>query len=117
MSVVEVGKGSDRIEMLGYDLFEVISEGETESVDVVIKHLEDADLVHYLLDKYKDHFSLVCEGCPYDLNEWEEVFKSYSYLTFGHDISRKMGIRNREKDGLLVVMYIILQEVSERKYK
>lgn len=117
MSIVEIGKGSDRIEMLGYDLLTVISEGKTESVDVVIKHLEDADLVHYLIDKYKDFFSLAYEGCPYNLDEWEKVFEQYSYLTFGHDVSRKMGLCNQEKDGLLVVMNIILQEISERKYK
>lgn len=117
MSIVEIGKGSDRIEMLGYDLLTVISEGKTESVDVVIKHLGDADLVHYLVDKYKDYFSLVYEGCPYNLDEWEKVFEPYSYLTFGHDVSRKMGLRNQEKDGLFVVMNIILQEISERKYK
>lgn len=117
MSIVEIGKGSDRIEMLGYDLLTVISEGKTESVDVVIKHLGDADLVHYLIDKYKDFFSLAYEGCPYNLDEWEKVFEQYSYLTFGHDVSRKMGLCNQEKDGLLVVMNIILQEISERKYK
>ena len=39
MSIVEIGKGSDRIEMLGYDLLTVISEGKTESVDVVIKQI------------------------------------------------------------------------------
>ena len=106
MSIVEIGKGSDRIEMLGYDLLTVISEGKTESVDVVIKHLGDADL-----------FSLAYEGCPYNLDEWEKVFEQYSNLTFGHDVSRKMGLCNQEKDGLLVVMNIILQEISERKYK
>ena len=36
MSVVEVGKGSDRIEMLGYDLLSIISEGKTESVNEVM---------------------------------------------------------------------------------
>lgn len=117
MSIVEVGKGSDRIEMLGYDVLSIISDGKTESVDVVIKHLEDADLVHYLVDKYKESFNLVYEGCPYDLDEWEKVFAPYSYLTFGHDVSRKMGLCNQEKDGLLVIMNIILQEISERKYK
>ena len=117
MSITEVGKGSDRIEMLGYDLIPVISEGKTESVDTIIEHLENADLVHYLMNKYKDDFSIVREGCVYDLNEWEKVFEQYSYITFGHDVSRKMGLYNREKDGLLVVMTIILQEVAERIYK
>lgn len=28
MSIVEVGKGSDRLEMLGYDLLSIISEGK-----------------------------------------------------------------------------------------
>lgn len=117
MSIVEVGKGSDRLEMLGYDVLAIISEGKTESVDAVIKHMEDEDLVHYLADKYKDYFSSVSEKSPYNLNEWEKVFAQYSYLTFGHDVRRKMGFCNEEKDGLLVIMEIILQEISDRKYK
>lgn len=117
MSITEIGKGNDRIEMLGYDILSILSEGKTESVDVIIKHLEDGDLVHYLIDEYRDYFSLVYEGCPYDLDEWEKVFSKYSYLTFGHDVSRKMEINNQEEGGLLVVMNIILEEVSGRRYK
>ena len=76
-----------------------------------------AEFSFSLVDKYKDFFSLVYEGCPYNLDEWEKVFEPYSYLTFGHDVSRKMGLCKQEKDGLLVVMNIILQEISARKYK
>ena len=115
--ITEPGKWNDRIEMLGYDILSLISEGKTESVNVMINHLENRDVVHYLVEKYKGQMALVYEGCPYDLDEWEQVFAQYSYLTFGHDVTRKMGLYNEEADGFLVLMNIILQEVAERTYK
>lgn len=69
------------------------------------------------MEKYEKEMYLVCEGCSYNLNDWEKVLGQYSYMTFGHDIRRKMGIVNEEKDGLLVLLNIILAEVSSRKYK
>ncbi len=115
--ITEYGKWNDRIEMLGYDILSLISDGKTETVNEIIKHFENEDVVHYIAKKYKGQMSFVCEGCQYDLNEWEKVFAQYSYMTFGHDVERKMGYCNEETDGLLVLINIILQEVSNRKYK
>lgn len=38
-------------------------------------------------------------------------------MTYGHDVRRKMGLIDKEKDGLLLLLSIILDEVSNRKYK
>lgn len=115
--ITEYGKWNDRIEMLGYDVLALIADGKTESVNEIIKHFEDEDIVHYLIEKYKGQMPLVYEGCPYDINEWEKVFAQYSYMTFRHDVERKMGFCNEETDGFLVLIEIILEEVSNRKYK
>ena len=115
--ITEYGKWNDRIEMLGYDILDLRSNGNIESVNEIIKHFENEDVVHYLISKYKGKMSFVCEGCTYDLNEWEKVFAQYSYMTFHHDVQRKMGFCNEKTDGLLVLMSIILSEVSERRYK
>lgn len=115
--ITEYGKWNDRLEMLGYEVLKLVSSGKTETVDAIIEHFGNKDVVHYLANKYKEYMDYVYEGCTYDLDEWEKVLEQYSYLTFGHDVKRKMGYCNKEKDGLLVLLNIILQEVSERKYK
>lgn len=76
-----------------------------------------SDVVHYLVDKYGDKMSVVNYGCPYDLDEWEKVLYDYSYMTFGHDVQRKLGIQNQETDGLLMLVAVILEEVSGRRYE
>jgi len=38
-------------------------------------------------------------------------------MTFGHDARRKMGIQKEEDEGLLMLLHVILQEVSARRYK
>jgi hypothetical protein len=117
MEYTEYGKGNDRLEMLGYDVVSLISNGKKESVEQVIKKMGESKLIHYLMEKYKDNLFLIHEGCPYNLDEWEKVLYQYSYLTFGHDVRRKMGIVNEDTDGLLVLLNIILEEVSGRRYK
>lgn len=113
----EIGKWNDRLEMFGYDIMSLISLGESERVDDIISHFEDGDVVRYIMNKYKENMTFVYEGCPYNINDWEEVFEQYSYMTYGHDVRRKMGLIDKEKDGLLLLLSIILDEVSNRKYK
>lgn len=113
----EIGTWNDRLEMLGYEIISLISDGKKENVNEIIKHFEESNVVHYLIKKYEKEMFIVHEGCPYNLNDWEKVLGQYCYMTFGHDVSRKMGIVNEETDGLLMLLYIILGEVSSRKYK
>jgi hypothetical protein len=113
----EVGTWNDRLEMLGYDIVALISHGKKESVNEIIRHFEESNVVRYLMKKYEKEMFIVYEGCPYNFNDWEKVLGQYSYMTFGHDVNRKMGIINEETDGLLMLLNIILDEVSSRKYK
>lgn len=117
MGETEIGKGSDRLEFFGYEIISLISSGETESVEKVIQTLWESNTVHYILEKYKDKIVWLSGNTLYDLNEWEKVLNQYSYITFNSDVRRKMGIYNKDTDGLLVLINIILQEISERKYK
>lgn len=91
--------------------------GATESVNDIIKQMEEANTVKYLMNKYKDNLYFVCKGYSYNLTDLEKVLEQYSYITFGHDVETKMGIVNEEKDGLLMLLNVILNEVSSRRYK
>lgn len=117
MKYTEVGHGSDRLEMLGYDILALISDGQTESVNDIIAHFENKNVVNYLMSKYKGKLSLITENCPYNIDDWEELFEQDSYITFGHDVSRKFGLCNEEKDGLLLMVSLILEKVAQRKYQ
>ena len=108
--------GSDRIEALGYDIISLISRGEKESVEDVIMHLGNKNIVHYLIDTYKDKMFFINNNFLYDLNDWEEMFYQHD-ISFNHDVSRKMGIRNEETDGLLVLLNLIIQEIVDRTYE
>lgn len=106
--------GAERLEILGYEILHLISKGYKEDFDTIIKHLEDGTLMSYFVEKYKSELSVVSYDSPYDLNEWEKVLDEYSYLGFHHDVIRKMGIVNKD-DGLLVLVFVILEIVSNRK--
>ncbi len=109
-------KGAERLEMLGYDIIHLISHGYKENFDTIIEKLEQGSLLEYLLDKYSEELCFISfdTNSPYDPNEWEKVLDEYSYIEFHHNAERKMGIENKE-DGLLVLLNIILEIVSNRK--
>ena len=94
----------------------MISKGKKETVDNIIEHLWNKDIVHYIINTYENDMCRISENSRYDINDWEEIFYQFSYITFNSDVSRKMGIVNEETDGLLVLLNIILQIVSERTY-
>jgi len=65
--ITEHGKWNDRLEMLGYDIVALISGGEKESVNDLIKHFQQEDTVHYLMDKYKEKMFIIHEKCTYNI--------------------------------------------------
>ena len=115
-SHIEIGTGSDRLEMLGYDILALISIGKTESINSILQHFAEGNIMIYLKEKYNDNLFIISDTCPYNTDDWDKIFSEYSYMSFGHDIRRKMGLLNEEKDGLLLLLNIILDEVSKRKY-
>lgn len=117
MEIKKVRTGSDMLEQLGYQIIHLVSEGKTETVDNVIEHLVNKDIVNYIITTYKDNLTVDFNSDIFGLDGWEEVlFENHSYISFNSDVRRKMGIYNEDKDGLLVLLNIILQEVSDRRY-
>lgn len=110
-------EGSGSIEYLGYEIISLISRGYKEDVDEIISKMEEGKVVHYILDKYQDQLRLLKDNDLYNYNDWEKIFGQQSYITFNSDVSRKMGIVNRETDGLLVLLQIILETVSQREFE
>ena len=107
--------GSGSIEYLGYEIISLISRGFKEDVDEIIEQMENK---HYILSKYKDDLMVLQEGSStYNYSDWEEIFYQKSYITFNSDVSRKMGIVNREADGLLVLLQIILETIAQREFE
>lgn len=110
--------GSGSIEYLGYEIISLISRGFKEDVDEIIEQMENKQVVHYILSKYKDdHMALQEKSSIYSYSDWEEIFYQRSCITFNSDVSRKMGIVNRETDGLLVLLQIILETVAQREFE
>lgn len=112
-----VFKGSEKIEILGYNLYHLISIGKKEDVDFLISKIQEGKIVHYIVTKYMKHMStdFTSPNSPYDINEWEKVLEPFSYLSRGHDVIRKMGIMN-EDDGLLMLSFLITEILAESYY-
>lgn len=109
--------GSGSIEYLGYEIISLISRGFKEDVDEIIEQMENKQIVHYILSKYKDDLMVLQEKSDYNYSDWEEIFYQHSYISFNSNVSRKMGIVNREADGLLVLLQIILETVAQREFE
>jgi hypothetical protein len=105
--------GAERIEMLGYEIVHLISVGKAEKVDTILEKMSEGELIEYLITKYTDEFFAVGPDCPYNLDDWEKILDAYSYLSFGHDVRRKMGIINEEQ-GLLMLLSLILEITASR---
>ena len=88
-----------------------------KTVDEIISKMEEGKVVHYILDKYQDQLRLLKDNDLYNYNDWEKIFGQQSYITFNSNVSRKMGIVNREADGLLVLLQIILETVAQREFE
>lgn len=110
-------EGSGSIEYLGYEIISLISRGYKEDVDEIISKMEEGKVVHYILDKYQDQLRLLKDNDLYNYNDWEKIFGQQSYITFNSNVSRKMEIVNRETDGLLVLLQIILETVAQREFE
>ncbi len=107
--------GLDRIELFAQELLSQISSGKTEPVSKIIAEMEKKNVVHYLYNKYKaDWFLSLDDNCPYNVDDWEEKYYQFSYLT-ENDARRKLGIRN-EDDGLLLLVSLTFEALREVLY-
>ena len=104
--------GLERIDLFAQEIISQISLGKKESVNEIIKQMENKNVVRYLYNKYKeDWFLSLDENCPYNVDDWEE----FSYIT-ENDARRKWGIRN-EDEGLLLLVSLTFEALREVLHK
>lgn len=107
-------EGTERIELLADDIIALIADGKKELIDTVLEKIQERNLIHYLMDKYS--MFLINKECPYDITAWENALGKYEYMEKHHDVERKCGITN-DNDGLLLIMYLIIQVLAEQSYQ
>lgn len=110
-------EGSGCIEYLGYEIISLISKGCKENVDEIIDKMWNEEVVRYILDKYKDKLIYLEDASIYGIDDWEKIFFEQSSLSFNSNAHRQMGIENRETDGLLFLLYLILETVAQREFE
>ena len=104
--------GLERIDLFAQELLSQISSGKTEPVSKIIEEMEKKNVVHYLYAKYKDNWFLsLDENCPYNVDDWEEKYYQFSYIT-ENDARRKWGSCN-EDDGLLLLVSLTFEALRE----
>ena len=102
--------GAERLELFGQEIISQISLGRTEPVEKILDEMGKKNVVRYLYNKYKDDWFLsLDDNCPYNVDDWEEIFNKYSYMST-YDVRRKLGIRN-DDEGLLLILSLIFEEL------
>ena len=107
-------EGTERIELLADDVIALIGDGKKESIDTVLEKIQGRGLIHYLMDRYR--MFAITKDCPYDIMAWENALGEYEYMEKHHDVERKCGITN-DNDGLLLIVYLIIQILAKRSYE
>lgn len=106
-------KGTDRLQLFGLELISLISQGKTETLEEVGKHIDSGDVIQFIREKYRGNmFNTFEEDCPYDLEDWNKAFSKYNGYIQGNE-RRKYGICN-DDDGLLLLVALILEMVSSK---
>lgn len=82
-------------------ILHLISIGKKESIKTIEEHMEKGDLIEYLFNKYKKHFSIIFDNTIYDNESLNQYFQNCIGKIQGNE-SRKYGIMN-EDDGLLLI--------------
>lgn len=102
------------IQIFGISILGLISDGEKESIEVVVKEMSNSNLVCFLREKYKESLTDVfCQSKPYDIQEWENALCSVSCFDES-DAKRKFCLSNQETDGLLFVVSLIFELISRQ---
>lgn len=99
--------GLERIDVFAQEVLSLISKGKKESIGKIIEEIGKKNVVHYLWNKYKDSFSISYTDSHYSVDDWEEAYYQFSYISEG-DACRKWGICN-ENDGLLLLVSLTLE--------
>ena len=99
--------GVDRLELLGFEIIDLVSCGYKETISEIENQIENESIVQYIREKYKDNM-------PYNYADWNKALAKYSVWIRGQE-RRKYGIEN-EDDGLLLLLAFILELVANREH-
>lgn len=97
---------SKNICCFAWEILNLISSGEKESLKVIEEKISKNILVEYIISRYGGRFS-----CDYDCVSINSILGKYSGCMDGVE-DRKYGLTN-EDDGLLVIIALIIEELSK----
>lgn len=107
--------GVDRLELLGFEIIDLVSCGYKETITEIEKQIENEKILQYIREKYKDNLSnTFSDSMPYNYDDWNKALAKYSSWISGRE-RKKYGIEN-EDDGLLLLLALILELVANREY-
>lgn len=107
--------GVDRLELLGFEIIDLVSCGYKETISEIENQIESESIVQYIREKYKDNLSnTFSDNMPYNYADWNKALAKYSGWIRGRE-RRKYGIEN-EDDGLLLLLAFILELVANREH-
>ena len=107
--------GVDRLELLGFEIIDLVSCGYKETISEIENQIESESIVQYIREKYKDNLSnTFSANMPYNYADWNKALAKYSGWIRGRE-RRKYGIEN-EDDGLLLLLAFILELVANREH-
>ena len=107
--------GVDRLELLGFEIIDLVSCGYKETISEIENQIESESIVQYIREKYKDNLSnTFSDNMPYNYADWNKALAKYSGWVRGRE-RRKYGIEN-EDDGLLLLLAFILELVANREH-
>ena len=107
--------GVDRLELLGFEIIDLVSCGYKEAISEIENQIENENIVQYIREKYKDNLSnTFSDNMPYNYADWNKALAKYSGWIRGRE-RRKYGIEN-EDDGLLLLLAFVLELVANREH-
>lgn len=107
--------GVDRLELLGFEIIDLVSCGYKETITEIEKQMENENILQYIREKYHENLSnTFSENMPYNYKDWNKALAKYSGWIEGQE-RRKYGIEN-EDDGLLLLLALILELVANREH-
>lgn len=98
------------IGLFSLEILHLISVGKKETLKDIESHLDTADLIEYLSQKYDEEFSIKFDNTNYDNSEINKYFTNYSGYIEGNE-DRKYGILNQD-DGLLLILALLTDKIE-----
>lgn len=86
-------------------IIHLISIGKQENFNEIEEHIENADIVEYLYEKYRDHFYVHFDGNMYNNQQINAYFNRYTGYLEGNE-ERKFGVVGCN-NGLLVLLAML----------